>query len=211
MINEFMNNFDNDDIKQKFEDFQKHWAAKQCGGNKDWNFNGKKDWKEARAVCTRKPEEVIVLAPGSAQVIEIDVLNDTFWPWKNGCTLTLADEQPSLEMPIDIFSVPVEQEVKGKASATFSVPLTMASHIVADSDKVYTIMLTFRGPRGQPYGQHIPIKIKCEIKDTSIAVYQLAIKLHEQLKLGSLDECISAVRASNCDEAESIKTLQRKQ
>lgn len=104
MIDQFMNKFDNDDIKQKFEEFQKQWAAeKHCGGAKDWNFNGKKDWKEARAVCTRKPENVIVMAPGSAEVIEIDVLNDTYWPWKYGCTLTLADEQPDTEIPIEVF------------------------------------------------------------------------------------------------------------
>lgn len=209
MLNQFMNNFgQSDEFKQKFEQF-----TKECG-NKDWNFNGKKDWKEARAVCTRKPEEVLELAPGAAEIVEIEVLNDTYWPWKYGCTLTLADEQPSTEIPIDIFQVPVEQEVKGKASATFSVPITMAPYIVADADKVYTVMLTFRGPRGQAFGQTIPIKMKCVLprkQASDVEVYKLAIKLHEQLQLGSLDDCINAVRTSNCDEAESVKALQRKQ
>jgi len=86
------------------------------------------------------------------------------------------------EIPIDIFQVPVEQEVKGKAKATFSVPLTMQPWIVADEEKVYTVMLTFRGPRGQAFGQSIPIKMKCVLprkQATDVEIYKLAIKLHE--------------------------------
>ena len=85
IMQQFLNNCGNwssDEFKDKME---------QCG--KDWkNFAGKKDWKEARAVCVRKPEHVIELAPGMTDMAEIEVLNDTFWPWKQGCTLTLADE-----------------------------------------------------------------------------------------------------------------------
>jgi len=146
------------------------------------------------------------------EIIEIEVLNDTYWPWKPNCTLTLADEQPSFELPIDVFSVPVEQEVKGKATATFSVPLTAAHHMIAD-DRVHEVALTFRGPRGQAFGTTIPLKIKCVLNKqrtiTDLDIYKLAIKLHEQLQLGSLDDCIRVVRENNGDEAESIKGLQR--
>lgn len=62
-----------------------------CGNN--WNFNGKPAWKEARAVCKKKPEDVIELIPGQTQIVDIEIFNDTHWPWKNGCTFGLADEQ----------------------------------------------------------------------------------------------------------------------
>ena len=52
------------------------------------------------------------------QIVELDILNDTFWPWKAGCMLTLSEDQPSAEIPIELFNVPIEQEVKGKASTT---------------------------------------------------------------------------------------------
>ena len=87
--------------KNNPEEFQN--KMQNCGNK--WNKNG---WKEARAVCTRKPEQVLQIAPGMTQIVELEVLNDTYWPWKTGCTLTLADEQPGDEMPIDIFSVPIE-------------------------------------------------------------------------------------------------------
>jgi len=42
-------------------------------------------------------------------IVEIEVYNDTYWPWKSGCMLTFADEQPdACAMPLDIFQVPIE-------------------------------------------------------------------------------------------------------
>lgn len=125
--------FSGDELKQKME---------------NWGCKGK-NWKEARAICKSKPEGVISMLPGTSQIIEIRVVNETYWPWKPGCTLTLADEQEdALDLPIEIFSVPIEAEVKGKAETTVQVPLSMKEYIVADPEKVYKIFLTFRGPRG---------------------------------------------------------------
>ena len=167
--------------KQNPEEFQK--KMQWCSNPQNWkNFNGKHGWKEARAVCTRKPEQALQIAPGMTQIIELDVLNDTHWPWKSGCTLTLADEQPGDEMPIEIFSLPIEQEVRGKSSATVQVPITMAQHMIADDDKEYEVVLTFRGPKGQPIGAPITIKVKCVFAKpapTDVEIYKLAIKLHE--------------------------------
>lgn len=89
----------------------------------------------------------------------------------------------------------------------------MAQTIVADDEKVYDVSFTFRGPKGQPYGSPIVLKVKCVLPRTQasdIDIYKLAIKLHEQLQLGSLEDCISVARKSNCDEAECVKALQRK-
>jgi len=147
------------------------------------------------------------------QIVEFEVLNDTHWPWKAGCSLTLADEQADMELPIEVFNLPIDQEVKGKTAAKFQVPLTMAPHMIADDDKEYEVRFTFRGPRGQPFGEMIVLKMKCVLAPrqvTEVEIYKLAIKLHEQLQLGNLDDCIKAVRESNCDEADSIKALQRK-
>lgn len=117
-------------------------------------------------------------------------------------------------MPLEVFSVPVEQEVKGKSGVTISVPITMGAHCVADNDKIHEMNMTLRGPRGMSFGELIPIKVKCVLPvraATDIEIYKLAIKLNEQLNLGSLDDCIKAARESNADEADTIKALQRKE
>ena len=102
-------NFNLEDIKKTMQ---------ECS-EEQWNFQGKQPWKEARAVCQKKPEEVIAIQPGMTRIVELQVLNDTHWPWKYECSLTLADEQADMEIPIEVFNLPVEQEVKGKSAATF--------------------------------------------------------------------------------------------
>ena len=126
------------------------------------NYDPTWNWKDARAVCQRKPEGVLQFAPGMTQTIELEVLNDTYWPWAADCILNLADEQPcGNELPIDAFSVNIEEKVKGKTSTTVSVPLTMAQSTAVDVTKEYEIMLTFRNPKGSPFGTPIPLRMKC--------------------------------------------------
>jgi len=189
----------------------------------DWNtnfkcgnmFGGDKDgntWNQLRAKIVSKPEGVLEACPGTSLIEEIEVLNDTFWPWKQGCSLTLSEDQSMEDLPIEIINVPIEQEVKGKTSMKICVPLTIAPHIVADDDKVYTIILTFRGPKGQAFGEPIPIKIKVTLPKQQfdeLEIYKLAIKLHE-MNLGSFEECAKAVKDNGCDETASTKALQRK-
>lgn len=145
------------------------------------------------------------------EIVEFTVFNDTHWPWKAGCILTLADEQPEDVPPIDVFCIPVEEPVKGKTSQTFSVPITMLSHIEAD-DKIFEVHVTFRGPKGCPFGSPIALKLQCvlgKIVPQDVDIYKLAIKLHEELQLGTLDECIKAVRENNGNEANSVLALQK--
>lgn len=171
-----------EDAKKKMQHCKDQW--KDFGGKKDWC---KKDWKVSRAIVQRKPEEVIKIMPGMTEIVELDILNDTHWPWKPNCNITLAEEQPSVILPIDVFSIPVEQDMKGKTTGTFQVPLTMLPHVVAD-DTVYEIHVTFRGPMGCPFGTPIVLKVQCVLNNdivksapTDVDIYKLAFKLHEQL------------------------------
>jgi len=114
-------------------------------------------WNYQRAVLLKKPEGILQACPGTSLIEEIEVVNETFWPWKKGCYLSLHDEQDFTVLPVEIIKVPVESEVKGKQSVKISVPLSVVPHIQASDDVVYKINLTFRGPKGQPFGQIIPI------------------------------------------------------
>ena len=158
-----------------------------------------------------KPEGILEACPGSSLIEEIEILNDTFWPWKPGCALTLHEEQSFTECPVEIINVPIDQEVKGKQSVKISVPLTILSHIQADENTVHTLNLTFRGPGGAAFGEIIPIQLKVTLPKPQVdelEIYKLAIKLHE-MNLGSFEECAKAVKEHDCDEADSIKALQR--
>ena len=39
-----------------------------------------------------------------------------------------------------------------------------------------------------------------------MALFKLAMKLHE-MKLGSFDECVQAIRDNKCDESKTIEAL----
>jgi len=108
----------------------KMWGGGKGGCGKNWGADGEgNSWKVQRAKLVKKPETVLSASPGTSLIEEIEVLNDTYWPWKQGCSLTLAEEQSFTENPIEIINVPVEQEVKGKTTMKMSVALTILPHI----------------------------------------------------------------------------------
>ena len=149
------------DMAKMFGDpseWQKKFAQGGCGG-----FQGPPAWKEKRAVIVKKPEDVIEAFPGQCIIQEIEVLNDTYWPWKPGCHITLSDQQTETVIPIEIFNVPIENEVKGKHQEKIEIPLTVPDYMPA-GDKVYEIFLNFRSPKGAPFGQRIPLKIKVGVQ-----------------------------------------------
>lgn len=198
---------------QAFGEHAKDFNPGEC---KDWGNwgagNEGNSWNTLRAKLQKKPEGVLEACPGTSLIEEIEVLNDTFWPWKQGCVLTLHEEQSFTECPVEIINVPIDQEVKGKQSVKISVPLTVLSHIQADENTVHTLNLTFRGPKGQAFGEIIPIQLKVTLPKPQVdelEIYKLAIKLHE-MNLGSFEECAKAAKENGCDEATSIQALQRK-
>lgn len=82
-------------------------------------------WSEKRAVIKKSPEEVLVGEPGQTVFAQIEVLNDTKWPWKRGCYLGLqANESGDDEVcPFTVAELPIEEDVKGMGTLNLSVPI----------------------------------------------------------------------------------------
>lgn len=203
MVGDFLNKMgvENVDVDGMFK--KCHDAAKGDG-------NGK-NWKHKRAVIQKKPEETFEAIPGQCIITSVEVMNETRWPWKQGCVITLCEEQTETDIPIEYFSVPIEQEVKGMHSATIEVPLVVRDNVVA-SEKVYEIFMTFRGPKGNPFGGRIPIKIKVVLPGQQAStpseteIHRLALKLFEA-QHGTYDDILQVVKKNNGDEAASLKEL----
>lgn len=199
-----------------FGEHAKDWKpefGQNFGKGCNWGKYGGENnsWKSLRAVLIKKPEGILEACPGTSLIEEIEIENQTYWPWKQGCSLTLAEEQSFDEIPIEFITVPIEQEVKGKSKLSICVPISVLPHLKADNDKVITINLTFRGPKGTAFGEIIPIQLRVTLPKNHVdelEIYKLAIKLHE-MNLGSFEECAKAVKDNSCDEANSVKALQR--
>ena len=98
-------------------------------------------FNEQRAIIQEKPEDVIEIAVGSTQQAEIQVFNDTYWPWKKGCKL--ASEIEQVGCPIEPISVLIEDQVRGKQPLKISVPLTIKADYAGSDNSVHMIKLAF--------------------------------------------------------------------
>jgi len=56
-------------------------------GEPGCHYRGYGKWSEKRAAILTKPEEVLEGDPGAYIIAEVEVQNQTQWPWKRGCVL----------------------------------------------------------------------------------------------------------------------------
>lgn len=64
---------------------------------------------------------------------------------------------------------------------------------------------------GDTFGETLTLQVKINNNNQEIdemKLYELALKLHNELKLGSFDDCVAAARANNCEEQTTIASLQ---
>merc|ERR1711970_470649 len=170
--------------------------------------------KRAHFVSGTDPETVYSMTPGSTQFVEVEIKNCTHWPWKNGCWLGMADLDEGSEeaafMPIELVYVPITFDVPSQHTFKIQVPLKALENAQADG-KVHKIALRFRRPGdGDTFGETLSLKVKINANQVidEMKLYKLALKLHNELKLGSFDDCVAAARANNCDEQATIASFQ---
>jgi len=75
-----------------------------------------KKWGQKRAVILKYPTEVLVGEPGKIVFAEVEVQNQTKWPWKRGCYVGLYRDSTMFNeeaLPIKVKDIPVDMEVKG--------------------------------------------------------------------------------------------------
>ena len=180
-------------------------------------------YKQKRAVLVNKPETLEAL-PGSVAIAEIEVKNCTHWGWKQGVFLGMDENQNIEGMPIEVVHLPVDQELKSFEVLKMSVPITVCANAFP-SDEPFKCTLRFRGPKGNEFGQPIPISIKIVSKlsaessaqtqkNTStepmsqIELVKLAVKLFDTMKLGSnFEECLAIITKCNGDVEQAQKLL----
>jgi len=121
------------------------------------------------------------------------------------------DEENSIN-PIEMVNVPISFNVAGQQKFKLIVPLKAVDHAVSDG-KVHSVHLSFRGPHGNTFGERITFKVLIKAANEQfdeMQLYTLALKLHNELKLGSFDDCVEAARTNKCDEAKTVIYLQQR-
>jgi hypothetical protein len=175
-----------------------------CGNGKGMGPGGYMK-KRAHFVSGTDPEIVYSMAPGSTQFVEIEVKNCSHWSWKQGCFLSMAEASyTEVFMPVELVYVPVNFDVPTQHSFKLQVPIKALENAEADG-KIHKIALRFRRPGdGDTFGETLTLQVKIKHNNNQeideMKLFELAIKLHNELKLGSFDDCVAAARANNCDE-----------
>lgn len=199
-------------MKGDFSGFAKMKEQMPCNGGKGPMGYIK---KRAHFVSGTDPEMVYLMTPGSTQFVEVEVKNCTHWAWKQGCWLGMADLEAGAEeaafMPVELVYVPITFDVPAQHTFKIQVPLKALENAQADG-KVHKISLRFRRPGdGDTFGETLNLQVKVNANTQQIdemKLYELALKLHSELKLGSFDDCVAAARANNCDEQATIASFQ---
>lgn len=93
-----------------------------------------------------------------------------------------------------------------------NVPIQIPANIDTEKGDIFEVVLTFYGPKGSPFGEEIPLKIK--VNEATIdqeKLFSAALQLTE-LGFGNFDDCVEAVKKAkgNCDLAVSFMLEQNK-
>lgn len=89
---------------------------KDASYNEEWGgiFTDKRSkWSEQRAVILKKPTEPVIAPIGQITFVPLEVLNQTKWPWKQGCSLVTSPKQNAALQGIVLNGIPICCEVKG--------------------------------------------------------------------------------------------------
>ena len=91
-------------------------------------------------------------------IAQLEIQNQTKWPWKRGCFIGLSDKNSKSEIVVS--DIPMDFEVKGMQTFKLNVPLQIPENINLEKGDTFVVPLSFFGPKGNTFGQIIEIKIK---------------------------------------------------
>ena len=90
--------------------------SKEANFDEEWGgifTENRSKWSEQRAVIVSKPTSPVVAEIGKIVLVPIEVLNQTKWPWKQGCSLLPSPKQNAALQGIVLNGFPISCEVKG--------------------------------------------------------------------------------------------------
>lgn len=181
------------------------WGGAHGCGNKQ-------EWKVKRAKIVDSPQEVMLLHPGQTKVFEVKVMNNTDWPWKQGCMIESCESVlPVVQILDDPVEIPVEQFVAGRETHTFKIPLSIKASAQLSEVPFHETSFVFRGPKGAQFGEKVVVKFKVVQRIDDIQIYQQAMDLKEsQLQAFNFEEITRALKECSNDIFKAEELLKEK-
>lgn len=102
---------------------------------------------------------------------------------------------------------PMQQEVKGDMQFPVVLPIKLPENLTESDPKEFDLEFEFRGPKGNSFGQAFNIKVGVsKYVDDEYTLYKTAIQLVDA-QLGTLPECLEALKLCNGDEGAATTML----
>lgn len=176
-----------------------------CSGGWRQACGNRSRWGEKRAIFNIKPENKTVEGdPGKFVFYEVEVTNNTKWPWKKGCYLGMVDKNSKSALKVK--DIPIDFEVKGLQTFKLSIPIFIPEDIDVTNQSTFEVSTTFYGPKNTPFGQTLNINVKVNEGNDQVSFYKTVITLTEA-GLGNFDECTAALTQCNGDENAAVQML----
>ena len=120
---------------------------------------------------------------GCTTIATVVMKNDTNWPYKQGCVLKSYFTGLALECLKEV-ELPLDTYVDAMKEFTLNIPLHVkcqAQYSVDTIEREHMADFYIQGPRGNPFGEKICIKIKVVEKLDEMQIYQRALTVSESV------------------------------
>ena len=106
-------------------------------------------------------EDVINASPSDTVPVQIELRNNSHYPYKAGCHFVLLDD--ALKEVLEEIKMPVE-EVQGQTNFTLSVPLKVKENAVPcekteNNKEYYEVQLTLQDHKERAFGETVKVKL----------------------------------------------------
>lgn len=189
-----------------------------CG---NWNGQHQGAWeghgghKVNRGKIIKAPEDIIIASPSETVHIQVELRNNTHWPYKPGCQF-VGLFNAALKEVLEEVKMPVEQ-VQAMTNYTLSVPLKIKENAVPcelteNSKEHYEVMFSLQGPKGFAFGETVIAKLRVIKKLENIEIYTRVMQLIESNPDGqfAFEEAVAAYKEAGYDAKRTIQLIKKK-
>lgn len=171
--------------------------------------------KVNRAKIIKAPKDIIIASPSETVHVQVEMRNNTHWPYKPGCQFVGLFNTTMKEILEDV-KIPVEQ-VQAMTNYTLSIPLkikenAIPSELSETSQEYYEVMFSLQGPKGFAFGETVIVKLRVIKQLENIEIYTRVMQLIESNPEGqfAFEEAVAAYKEAGYDGPRTLELLKKK-
>ena len=192
---------------------QSGWGRQDSKPQGAWEGHG--GHKVNRGKIVKAPEDIIIASTSETVYLQVEMRNNTHWPYKPGCQF-VGLLSAALQEVVEEVKMPVEQ-VQAMTNFTLSVPLKIKEtaipcELTEDNQQFYEAMFSMQGPKGFAFGETVIVKLRVVKKLENIEIYTRVMELIESNPEGqfAFEEAVAAYKEAGYDAKRTVELIKKK-